>query len=73
VNTARGAHYLDRAVVDEYCELVEDLALPFQTVRGCFPEGEAIYSGSKILRKAHVQVAIRDLRCIRASRLVSFE
>jgi hypothetical protein len=73
VNTVRGAHYLDRAVVDDYCDLVEESALPFQTVRGCFPEGAAIYSGSRILTKAHVQLAVRDPVCIRAVRLVSFE
>lgn len=73
MNTTRGAHYLDRAVVDDYCDLVADTALPFQTVRGCFPEGGSVYSGSKILRKAHVQVAVRDPGCIRAVRLVRFE
>jgi hypothetical protein len=64
VNTPRGAHFLDRLVVDEYCGRTAEIMRPFRTVRGCFPEGEPIYAGSKILDKAHVQVAVRDLRCL---------
>jgi hypothetical protein len=31
-------------MVDFYCELLEsEGAQPFQTVRGCFPEGEPIF------------------------------
>lgn len=37
---------------------------PFQTVRGCFPEGGALFEGSKILRESRIQVAVRDRTCI---------
>ncbi len=72
-NTASGAHYLDRYVVNAYCRLVEeDTALPFQTVRGTFPEGAPIYRGSKILEKAHTQIAVRDGACILHVSLVEY-
>lgn len=73
-NTARGAHYLDRSVVDTYSRTVEQMSLfPFQTVRGSFPEGGPIYAGSKILRKAHSQIAVRDASCIFDLHLVHFD
>jgi hypothetical protein len=41
-----------------------------QTVRGSFAEGAPIYPGSKILQKAHIQIAVRDAACIlQASRV----
>lgn len=59
-NTAAGAHYLDRTIMDAYCRLaLEETTSPFQTVRGCFPEGEPIYRGSKLLKKTHIQIAVR--------------
>ena len=70
VNTARGAHFLDRLVVNVYCRRTARVMRPFRTVRGCFPEGGPIYAGSKILNKAHVQVAVRDLRCLSSVRMV---
>lgn len=64
-NTATGAHRLDRQVVNLYCkEMAEVAGVPFQTVRGCFPEGKPIYPDSKILGKTHVQIAVRDDACI---------
>lgn len=60
-NTILGANYLDRAVIDAYCRLVEETTTEaFQTVRGCFPEGQPIYVGSRLLRSTHVQIAVRD-------------
>jgi hypothetical protein len=73
VNTARGAHFLDRLVVDDYCRRTARDSRPFVTVRGCYPEGVAIFAGSKILNKAHVQVAVRDLRCVGPVRMVDLE
>lgn len=64
-NTARGAHYLDRLVIDTYCRFNRTQTFkPLQTVRGSFAEGEPLYPGSKILTKAHVQIAVRDMACI---------
>ncbi len=73
VNTLRGAHYLDRFVVDAYAEFYQkQYQRTVQTVRGCFPEGAPIYNGSRILSKAHVQVAVRDLSCITSLELVFY-
>lgn len=37
----------------------------FQTVRGVFTEGGPLYDGALILSKTHVQIAVRDLNCIK--------
>jgi hypothetical protein len=64
-NTNMGAHFLDQEVVNLYCNLVEEgTGTPYQSVRGCFPEGNPLYDGSKLLSKTHVQIAVRDPLCI---------
>ena len=64
-NRADKRHFLDRAVIDDFCAVwVRNGGEPFQTVRGCFPEGEPLYEGSKILRQTHVQISVRDATCI---------
>jgi hypothetical protein len=46
--------------------LYESMPAPkFQTVRGVFIEGDALYPGAFIKAKTHVQLAVRDLACIR--------
>jgi hypothetical protein len=68
----RKLHRRDRFMVEFYCRLVEqEGARPFQTVRGCFPEGEPIFEGSAILSQTHVQVAVRDAACMSRIRRVS--
>lgn len=37
----------------------------FDTVRGMFTEGEAIYPGSGFFQKSHVQIAVRNPECIK--------
>lgn len=72
-NTARGAHYLDREIIDAYCRSVAARTFkPFQTVRGSFAEGDSLYPGSKILQKAHTQIAVRDTTCILRASPVQF-
>ena len=72
-NTERGAHYLDRLVIDAHCRVTEEeTTIPFQTVRGSFAEGEPLYPGSKIFQKAHTQIAVRDTACIVRVSLVQF-
>jgi len=72
-NNARGAHHLDRSIIDAYCRFTqEETNTPFQTIRGCFPEGEPIYPDSKLLKKTHTQIAVRDSSCISQVRLVQF-
>jgi len=70
-NTERGAHYLDRLVIDALCHGTgAEATMPVQTVRGSFAEGDPIYPGSKILKKAHTQIAVRDTSCITRISLV---
>ena len=70
-NTDKGAHFLDREVINLYCELAEqETATAFQTVRGYFPEGKQIYPGSKMLTLTHVQIAVRDADCISQAKIV---
>ena len=72
-NTRSGKHYLDRAVVEAYCrDYAAVTGQPLQTVRGCFPEGEPVFEGSRILRETHVQIAVRDGTCISEVELVHF-
>lgn len=72
-NTDRGAHFLDREIIDGYCRAVARRAnKALQTVRGSFAEGAPIYKGSKILQKAHTQIAVRDTTCILRASLVQF-
>lgn len=37
----------------------------YQTVRGGFPEGKALYSGAGLTEQHHIQIAVRDVSCIR--------
>jgi hypothetical protein len=54
---------LDNAVINY---LYESMPAPkFQTVRGMFTEGGELYPGAGIQAKTHVQIAVRDLSCIR--------
>ena len=72
-NTDRGAHFLDREIIDAFCRVfAQDVATPLQTVRGSFAEGAPIYPGSKILQRAHTQIAVRDTACILRASLVQF-
>jgi hypothetical protein len=46
--------------------LYESMPEPkFQTVRGVFIEGGELYPGAFIASRTHVQLAVRDLTCIR--------
>jgi hypothetical protein len=72
-NTKHGAHFLDRVIIDAHCRAVaRRTGNSLQTVRGSFAEGEPIYPGSKILEKAHMQIAVRDPTCILRASLVQF-
>lgn len=54
---------LDCAVLNY---LYESMPEPkFQTVRGFFHEGDALYPGALIQARTHVQIAVRDLSCIK--------
>jgi hypothetical protein len=60
---------LDCAMVDWCLGMLAEGVLEtgkenFQTVRCVFQEGAAAFPGSKIRRKSHIQVAVRDRECI---------
>lgn len=75
----------DKAVcdmVDEYRAMVFEKALensdaesiianaPYQAARGAFEQGKLIADGSSIHSDTHIQIAVRDLRCIKGWFLV---
>ncbi len=62
--------YLDCAVIQHLHEIIETAGdevdiKPFDTVRGMFDEGEALYPGSGFRIRNHVQIAVRNPLCIR--------
>lgn len=55
----------DCAVINTYLTVFAGLTgKPYDTVRGCFIEGEEVYEGSAFTTKAHIQVAVRQPACI---------
>jgi hypothetical protein len=54
--------FLDHAVLNH---LIENSVTPFDTVRGVFVEGEPIYPGAELYEKTHVEIAVRNLSCIK--------
>lgn len=63
--------YLDCAVLKHLHSIIDTLAKaddaiqPFDTVRGMFAEGPKLYAGSGFHRKSHVQIAVRNSKCIK--------
>jgi hypothetical protein len=63
--------YLDCAVFRHLHEIIEasgrkdPTVEPFDTVRGMFVEGGKVFSGSGIYAKSHVQIAVRNISCIK--------
>ncbi len=52
---------LDYAVLNFVHDLrAEQRAEPFETVRGIFTEGGALYPGGGVMAKTHVQICVRD-------------
>ncbi len=62
--------FLDCAVIDHLHEIyahnakVDKSIEPFDTVRGMFTEGGGIFPGAALLSKTHVQIAVRNRKCI---------
>jgi len=70
-DTDRVLRYRDCAVLNWYLQQSEPEGMDeaqndvyYQTVRGVFVEGDRAFEGSEIMMKTHVQVAVRDPRCI---------
>jgi len=60
-DSARKLHRLDCAFLNWAIPLIEaDRGVKFQTVRGVFVEGEAIYPTAQIFAQSHIQIAVRD-------------
>ena len=67
--TNRGATFKDRkldcAVIETLHRMREEESLePYQTVRGFFVEGEALYEGAGLRHQDHIQLCVRDTACI---------
>ena len=56
---------LDCAVLNQYLEEMGDVSgKSFDTVRGCFTEGEPIFETSGFRLESHIQIAVRNPACI---------
>lgn len=57
---------LDCAVIERFHKMNKDLnRQEYDSVRGIFIEGDAIYPGSGILAKTHIQICVRNPNCIK--------
>jgi hypothetical protein len=56
----RGAHRLDRNVVNYLSTVLAGRGHNVTTVRAAFGEGEPIFPGSVLLDRSHVQIAVRE-------------
>ena len=56
--------FLDCAVIKFSLDKLAELDTVYHTVRGVFVEGGEAFPGAGIRLKSHVQVAIREPRCI---------
>ena len=62
-------HDLDCLVINQFVKFMEQFdhrhRVPFQTVRGVFEEGRPLFPGSAIRKQSHIQIAVRDVQCLR--------
>jgi hypothetical protein len=68
-----GAHRLDRAVINYAIGILAEQGIVIRTVRGAFSEGSPVFPRSALFDRAHVQIAVRDIALIEASRLMDRE
>ncbi len=66
----RGAHRIDRQLINYAVETLEQGGFTIRAVRAAFTEGRPLYPGSALFDRAHVQIAVRDLSIIEDSRIV---
>jgi hypothetical protein len=65
---------LDRAVIEWNIERLEDqYHTKFHSVRGMFQEGRAVFPGSEIRLRSHIQIAVREPACVQGYFLPSSE
>jgi len=60
----RGAHRLDRAVLNDACTRLTEHGILVRSVRGSFIEGEPLFPRSALFTRAHTQIAVRDTSAI---------
>lgn len=56
---------LDCLIIEHGIEMVSAAGQSFDTVYGYFQEGSEAYPGSGIMEKSHIQIAVRNLDCIK--------
>jgi len=54
----------DCALINHYLTALEKDGKRYDSVRGCFVEGEAIYPDSGFSLETHIQIAVRNPECI---------
>jgi len=58
--------FRDRAVVEFMHQLRATNGLPpYSTVRAAFPEGGDLYPGAGFTARSHIQLAVRDMACVK--------
>ncbi len=57
---SRGAHRLDRAVINYAVDMLAEDGMLIRSVRAAFEEGPPIFSESALRTRSHVQIAARD-------------
>lgn len=60
----RGAHRLDRHVINYLVAALAEQGLGVKSVRAAFGEGAPVFPDSALLDRSHVQIAVRDLGAI---------
>jgi hypothetical protein len=56
--------FLDCAVIQYTLDKLAGKGIVYQTVRGVFMEGGQAFPGAGIMLKSHIQISVRDRRCI---------
>lgn len=60
----RGAHRLDRHVINYLAGRIAVEGRNVRSVRAVFAEGKPVFPGSALLNRSHVQIAVRDVSAI---------
>jgi len=61
---SKGAHRLDRAVINYAVASLEKSGHKISSVRAPFHEGDPLYPNSALFSKSHVQIVVRDVSII---------
>jgi hypothetical protein len=60
----RGAHRLDRGVINYLVAILSDWGIRVKSVRAAFGEGGPVFPNSALLDRSHVQIAVLDSTAI---------